>query len=385
MRHIWTAEELKASLLGQPTRRGLLKGAASGLAGAFIAPFIPSAAYAEDLGDINLLAWDGFTFQDYLKDYLSEKGIKLNISNIATQDDVQLRLTGSTPTVIDVTSYNQGYADFYGKSLKIMQPLDEARIPNYNEADIFPEFYRNPLWYWDGKLYGVVMGWGINTLIYAPGRVPEPKSYTDLLKPEYKNKLAFVDDPLANWPIYPRLAGLGDKYPNVTKDELKHIFDVMAPYREQSKIIAPTLGDVTNLFGSGEVGVLFCGWGGFPSETIKQKVETKAVVPVEGGAMWSDAFFTPITAKNRNAANSYINGIISPEVQAKHAAATLSGTINKKALLLMDDATRALFDYNDLSGIFKKAPFAKIPPVQSEEFATFDDWMRAYTDFKAGF
>ncbi len=385
MKHTWTCEEIKATAIGKPTRRGLLKGGAAAMTGGFVAPFFSGPAQAESLGKMNLLAWEGFAFQEPLKDYLAAKGITLNISTIATQDDVQARLGGSTPTVIDVSSYNQGYSELYGRILNIMQPLDEARVPNYNEADIFPEFFHKPAWYWEGKLYGVVMGWGINTIVYDPAKVPEPKSYTDLLKAEYTGKIAFVDDPLANWPIFARLSGLGAKYPNVSKDELAKVFEAMAPYRDQSKTFAASIGDVTNLFGSGEIAVMFCGWSGLPTETIKQKVETRYVIPAEGGAVWSDAFFIPKTATNLDAAYAYIDGIISPEAQAKHAANTLSGTINKKAVALMDDATRNLFDYNNLADLFAKSPLPNIPPIKSDEFATFDDWTKAYADFKAGF
>lgn len=354
-------------------------------AGGFLAPFLPGMAGAQALGELKILAWEGFAFETELDDYLVDKGINLSMSTISTQDDVQIRLTGSTPAAIDISSYNQGYADFYGKALKIMQPLDMARIPNYNKDDIFPEFYDHPAFFWDGSQYGVVSGWGINTLVYNPALVPEPKSFLDLLKPEYAGQIAFVDDQLANWPIYARLAGLGDKYPNVTKDELVQVFDAMKPYRDQSKVFASSIGDVINLFVNGEIGVLFSGWSGIPVETIKQGVETSYTVVAEGGAIWSDAYFIPTSAQNLDAAYAFIEGMISPEAQAEHAQLTLSGSINRKAVPLMDDATRALFDYDNLAAIFAGSPLPSIPPLESAEFATFDDWVQATSDFKVGF
>ncbi len=385
MRTIWTDEEIRAAAGGQSTRRQFLHGTAAAAAGGFLAPLFPGTARAEGLGELKILAWEGFAFEEELKTYLPEKGITLAMSTISTQDDVQIRLSGSTPTVIDVTSYNQGYAELYGKALKIMQPLDEAQIPNYNSESIFPEFYHQPAWYWDGALYGVVMGWGINCVVYNPAKVPEPASYQDLLKPEYTGQIAFVDDSLANWPMFARLTGFGDKYPNVSRDELGQIFEGMKPYRDQSKVFAASIGDVINLFVNGEIGVLFCGWSGIPVETGGQGLETKYTVPAEGGAIWSDAFFIPTSAENTDAAYAFIDGIIAPQAQADHARLTLSGTISKAAVPLMDEATRGLFDYDKLGDLFAKSPLPAIPPLASDEFATFDDWVQATADFKVGF
>lgn len=385
MKEIWTTEDLRAAASGQPTRRRVLQGGAAAIAGGFLAPLLPGIARASGLGELKLLAWEGFTFEEELKEYLAEKGIDLAISAIASQDDVQIRLAGPTPTVVDVTSYNQGYAELYGRTLNIIQPLDEARLPNYSAETIFPEFYHQPAWYWDGQLQGVVMGWGINCIVCNPAKVPEPASYADLLKPEYAGQIAFVEDPLANWPIFARLTGFGDKYPNVTRDELAQIFEGMKPWRDQSKVFAASIGDVINLFVNGEIGVLFCGWSGIPVETGAQGVETRYVVPAEGGAIWSDAFFIPSSAENLDAAYAFIDGMIAPQAQADHARLTLSGTINKAALPLMDDTTRALFDYDNLADLFARSPLPSIPPLASDEFATFDDWVQANTDFKVGF
>ena len=116
----------------------------------------------------------------------------------------------SNPPPIDLAEYNQGYDKLYIEDLKIISPLDESKIPNYNEQDIFPGFYKRSTWFKDGKLWGVPWTWGLNSLIYNPAAMAAPTSYTDLLKPELKGKIALVDDSLATWPAAVRLAGLID-------------------------------------------------------------------------------------------------------------------------------------------------------------------------------
>lgn len=67
-----------------------------------------------------------------------------------------------------MSSYNNGYSEFYGKELNILSEMDEAKIPNYNAEDIFPEFYKQSPWAWDGHLYGVPVIWGVNSVVYNP-------------------------------------------------------------------------------------------------------------------------------------------------------------------------------------------------------------------------
>ncbi|TIU04035.1 MAG: extracellular solute-binding protein, partial [Mesorhizobium sp.] len=171
------------------------------------------------------------------------------------------------PPPFDAAEYNQGYADLYIDVLKIANPLDKAKLPNYNKDNLFDVFYDKPTWYRNGQLYGVPYAWGLNALVYNPALMEKPTSYEDLLKPEMKGKIAFVDDTLATWPIAARMAGLGDKFPNVSRDEMKAIFDNLTKYRDQSRIISLTYGDLVSLFVSGEVAALFCGWTGIPVET----------------------------------------------------------------------------------------------------------------------
>ena len=151
-----------------------------------------------------------------------------------------------------------------------------------------------------------------------------------------------------------------------------------------ARVIALTYGDVISMFVSGEILAIFCGWSGIPVETAKQKVETAYVIPKEGATMWCDAWFTPISVANVETAHAFINEAVSPSVQAKVAKAVTAGTVNKKAVPLMDADTRALFDYNDLDKVFKEAPLLGIPPRQSDTIATYSDWVDAWNQFKAG-
>ena len=158
----------------------------------------------------------------------------------------------------------------------------------------------------------------------------------------------------------------------------------MREYRAQTLTFAASNGDLISLFNSGDIAAVFNGWSGITGETVKAGVETAYVIPEEGAVMWSDALFTPRAADNFDTAHAYINEILRPDVQAQLAKDTTAGIVNKNAVPLMDEATRALFDYDNLDAVFANAPLEGIAPRESDEHATYDDWVRAYEDLKIG-
>ncbi|MBL4929416.1 ABC transporter substrate-binding protein [Fuscibacter oryzae] len=386
---MWTHEEVRAAADGRYSelllsRRRLLGMGAAATGAAALGPFFPRAARAEVGGTLRMMTWQGFDMIGDAQPWLDANGVKTELATITAQDDVQAKFLGGSPVPIDLTEYNQAYNRFYVDELDIIRPLEMDKIPNYNKDNIFPGFYQGERWYWDNTQWGVPFTWGLNSLVYNPAMMDKPTSYKDLLKPELAGKITITDEITGTWPIAARVAGFGAKYPNVTRDELAEIFEVMKEYRAQSKTFSPSNGDIISLFAAGDIAACFNCWSGIPFEAAKQGVKLEYVIPEEGAVMWCDAWFTPRAAENIDTAHAYINETLKPEYQAKLAKATTSGCVNHNAVALMDEETRALFNYDDLDSVFKTSPLEGIPPRESDEFATYDDWVRAYEDLKIG-
>jgi spermidine/putrescine transport system substrate-binding protein len=387
IKRIWATSDIERAAFGPSanlSRRSVLKAGMAGAAAAALGPFLGTPARAEIGGALQVMAWEGFDLTTQLKDWEAKHSITEDVLAIGNQDDVQAKFVAGNPPPIDLAEYNQGYNKLYGEQLKIIHPLDMSQIPNYNAEDIFPGFYQQPSWYWNNTQFGVPWTWGLNSLVYNTAKMQEPKSFTELLAPDLKGKIALVDDTLATWPVAANIAGLGGKYPNLTKEEMKKVFDGLKVYRDHARVIALTYGDVISMFVSGEIVALFSGWTGIPVETAKQNVKCAYAIPKEGATMWCDAWFIPVSADNVETAHAFINQAVSAPIQAQAAQAVTAGTVNKKAVALMDDATRALFNYADLDGVFKAAPLLGIPPRESAEFATYSEWVDAWNEFKAG-
>lgn len=365
-------------------RRSFLLGSAAVAAGATLGTWAPSA-YAAVGGNLEIMAWEGYTMEPETVEWRKTNNVTVRAAIMSTQDDVTAKIVGSNAVRLDAAEYSNGYNAIYDE-LKVLSELDVSKLPNYKKEDLYAPFYEGAMWHWDDKTWAIPWVWGLDTIVVNPALVGfEVKSYEDLLRPELTGKLAFLDNPLTVWPQIAKVTGYGEKFPNLTKDELADCFDKLKPYRDQTKVFASSNGDVISLFASGEIAACFCVWSAVPLETAKQNVETLAVYPTEGGAVWADAWFIPKTSENIDTAYAFINEALDPQVQASVCKTAVCSSVSKKAPPLMDETTRALFDYDNFDEKFKAMKIFGQPPRTSTEFATYDDWLQVWADFRAGF
>ncbi|QOH73392.1 extracellular solute-binding protein [Pseudomonas putida] len=358
-------------------------GAAAVAAGATLGRWVPNAQAAVG-GQLDIMTWEGFSIQSEAEQWIKQSNLQLNASVMSSQDDVTAKLMGGGVR-LDLSEYSNGYNELY-KGLGLLKPIDVSQIPNYNPTDIITRFYDGDMWFWDGQRFGIPWAWGVDTIVFNPQEVSEPvTSFKDLLRPEFKGRLTFLDNPLTVWPLAAKVTGYGDKFPNVTQEELAEIWEQMIPYREQCRTFASSNGDVASLFVAKEISACFCTWTAATLQTAKQGVTTKYVFPREGGAVWADAWFIPATSVNIESALAFINQALDPKVQAEMSKSTSSAVVNRKAVQYMDAATRSLFDYGRIDEVLQQSPLKGQPPRESPQYATYDDWLQAWASFRAGF
>ncbi len=79
-----------------------------------------------------------------------------------------------------------------------------------------------------------------------------------------------------------------------------------------------------------------------------------------------------------------MNTVIDPKVQNDIIAVEFSGAVsNTKALDLMDEGVRSSYPYDDLDGFFEANNVVGPPPNESDEYATYADWVEKWEEVKA--
>ncbi|KAB2711375.1 ABC transporter substrate-binding protein [Brucella intermedia] len=365
------------------SRRTLLKGAALATVGLTSMRLFSLPAHAAG-GELNIIAWEGYDLNAELADWRKAKGVTVQSSSMTSQDDVHTPFLAGNPPGIDLAEYNHAYADLYINELKIVKPIDRTKVPNYSADNLFDAFFDKPTWFSDGQLWGAPYIWGMNSIIYNPKRLAPPTSYADLLAPELKGRIAIWDEPTVMWPIASRVAGLGEKYPMLTRDEVNTAFAELGKWRDHARLIALNMGELINFMVSGEIDAVVCADPAIIIQAQQQNVELEIAYPKEGAVLWVDAWFMPISCDNAETAEAFINEALKPEVQAKVAMAVNQAPVSKKAIEFLDEKSRKRIAFDHVDEMLK-AGLPGIPPAVSEtDIASYGDWLQAWQSFKAG-
>ena len=325
---------------------------------------------------VNVLVWQGYENPDAFK---SLPDVTLQAAYLAANEDT-ITKTG-TAGAFDLLTIYQGMIDPLLKTSRI-EPIDTGRVPNL--ADLFPVFANHPALSRNGQLYGVPYTWGTMMVLYDSDKTAEPKSFDDLMKPELAGKVAMPDDAYAVITTFARYAGIADAN-RLTKDQLGQVMQLLNKFRPQLLSIAPSYGELPAMFGRGEILVSLPDWTPTLMGANASGKKIRSTLPAEGGFSFIDSWMRVAGAANVDAAYAVINHAIGGEAQKVIAATTGLGITNAKAVAELDKAMTDPWGYDALEKNFEKAPLYAGAPIEAEgDISTYQDWIKAWTDFKAG-
>jgi len=351
------------------------------------APAEPAAGPAEvptASGRLDYLSWEGYDIPDAMKAWTNTNGIDIKTNYIANHDDIQgkIKAAGSAGG-FDLTTYYQGYKPLYAQ-LQILKPIDESKLPNLENLD---EFWAGDLGnFWvdaDGTRTGVPWTWTPLGLTYDSAKTSALPSHYDLLDPKFKGKVAVVDDPTGAWALGTHILGM--KPDEVKKADIAKVNDFLSQIIAQSSGVSPSFGDVTTKLTSGDAVVAFQGWTAVNQFAADAGTKTiKHTIPKEGGFTACDCWAIASTADNDDAVYSWINETLTPKVHAAAADSVIGGPTVGDAYPLMSKAVQKLYPAEAQAEALEQAPLYNNPPVESEEFVTFEEVLKNWQELKAG-
>jgi spermidine/putrescine transport system substrate-binding protein len=332
-------------------------------------------------GSVRFMSFEGYDLPDCMKAWNTAHGVTFASTYIGDQNEVQAKLAMSQGSTYDLITYFQGVSTLFRDDLKIIKPLDSHQLPN--RKDMYELFRTNELWVKDGQVWGVPFTWGIEGCNYNADKTSAPQAWKDYLKPEYKGKIGMIDEVFSNVIIAGRCIGLADTLPNLTQAQLDDIKSFLISIKRQARGIAPSYGDLTDLFVSGEIIATFAGWAAVNVWAQARNTNVQFTLPAEGGYTFVDAFSLPAKAENTETVQAWINEALSPEVQACQAKALAAGVVNPKAIPLLDKSVASLYDYNHIDELFKNAPLYTLPPSKSNKYMPNEKWQSMWEEVKA--
>ena len=340
-------------------------------------PTVPPAS-----GTVDYLSWEGYDIPDATKAWRDENGVEFEATYIGNHDDIQARIAAGGGSY-DLITYYQGYKPLY-QELGILSPIDISKIPNIENE--FPYFKSDVGNFWidpDGTWTGVPWTWGSIGITWDDEALPGGlTSWYDLLDPKLENKIGLPDDPVGSFTLAAHTLGYDPAM--VTQDQKTEIVDLLTQIVQHARSVAPSFGDMTTQLVNGDIVACWQGWAAMNSFAADAgKTTVKTIVPEEGSFSFCDLYAIPTTADNVDTVYSYLNNVLEPEVNAAAAEFLVAGVTVEGAVEFLNETTRSLYPYDDLEGLLERAPFYNNPPVESDEFVTYEEWIDTWQEVKA--
>lgn len=284
-------------------------------------------------GSLNLLVWEGYADQSYVKVFEEASGCSVSATYVGSNDDFLPKLQAGGGSVYDLLSVSADATPIL-IAADLVDEIDTGRISNWEE--IYDTFRADPSINVDGTIYGVPFEWAANPFIYRTDKISTPPtSIGDLWNPDYKGKVGMWDDKSSLFNTA-RLLGIADPF-KMTDEELEQ---VKAKLIEQKPLIRKywsTAGELTNLMASGEVYISYT-WGGLMLNELKKLgIPAAEFTPKEGVDGWVDNWMLVKGTPNSDCAYKYIEYMNSAEGQCAVSGVTGYWPVNPEAASCMSE------------------------------------------------
>jgi spermidine/putrescine-binding protein len=363
------------------TRRRFVQGTSAAVAAAGLG-FTSERSVARAQGDVggtlSIMCWQGYDGPNANKPFIEQTGTVINATYLGSNDEIFATLRAGGLGEIDLVTPYHGYVkNLYEAGL--LQEIDYSRLPNTN--DYIPIFNKPDWNTFDGKTYAAPFVWGTGPMIYNAEFIPEaPAEWMDVMKPEYTGKVIMTDDALGHYLIWNQVTGAEDPT-QVTQEQLDATTDLLIQIKtEQARAFSPNMGDMADIMARGEAWLSTIGWEAIPAFPVAEAADLRYTHPAPGDFTFVDSYCLVKDAPNVDTAYAFMDHMLSPEAQAIAMDDMDSATVNEQAIPLLDEATRALFPYDNLDEIFAIAPVWGFPPLedQGDGIVTYNGWLETW-------
>jgi spermidine/putrescine-binding protein len=338
----------------------------------------PDTTPMADPGTVTMLGWQGYD-DETARAAFDEAGGVLNATYIGNNDEILARLRGGQGT-FDIVTPNAAFLPALVLA-DVLEPLDYDGLSN--SGGYFAEFYK-PEWNtFDGSTWGAPVEWGNGPMVYRPDLIDEvPTSWMQLAEPEFEGMVAMWDDGFGHIVVMAKTLGFPE--PNrLTSDQLDEVVEALTRIRNNSRVVAPSLGDLADVLARGEAAVTTQSWQGVATFIRDAGQPAEWTVPEEGTWGWNDHYCVAKGASNVEGAYAFINTMIAPEANAIITNTFFSGTPVEASVPLLTEEVAQIFDYSDITGELDALGFYALPPLEREgDIQSLDDWNAAWSRVK---
>lgn len=315
-------KELRRFQKGSISRRHFLGVTGLGTAMAVMAAAVPGlkprkAFAAGDIGDRVVLAtWPNYHDPSNFEAFTEMTGAHVQVNVFGSNEEMlaKLQAGGSGWDVFVPTNYT--ITTYVGEDL--IEPLDLARLPNYEAGAFDPRF--SDAGSVGGKLYAVPKNWGttgfvMNTKHNGGKAFTTWKEFWDETRDSFSGRTMVHDYQLTT--IGNALVYFGYSFNSVKPSELADAEKLLIDSKPHLYAIN---SDYQPPLRNGDAWMSMA-WTGDGKQLNTDMPEMRYVLGKEGGEIWSDYYAVPKGAPHRNAGYALIDFMLNPSVNAKEVMA----------------------------------------------------------------
>lgn len=259
-------------------------------------------------------------------------GIKVNYTNYATNEELYAKLKGGGANydIIIPSDY------MISKMIKedMLQPLDMSNIPNFSY--IMPSFV-DPA-YDPENLYSVPYTWGTVGIIYNTSMVDIPEEDIDwdiLWNEDYADQILMFDNPRDAFAIAEIMMG----YSLNTEDEVELTAAANKLKEQKSVVQAWVMDEIFDKMAANDAWIAPY-YAGDALTILEENEDLAFVVPKSGTNLFVDAMCIPAGAKQKEAAEMYINFMCEPDIAYANIDYICYSTPHSAAYEKLDEDTQ---------------------------------------------
>lgn len=320
-------------------------------------------------GELHVFNWENYFAPTTLEGFEAEFGVEVFLDTFE-DERAMFSAVESDPSQYDVVVATDSLIAQMA-DVRLLAELDLENIPNL--ANIGPEFVDQP---WDpGNRYSVPYTWGSTGIVYNTKYIESPDESWALLRDRrLAGRVALLNDHTVV--IGMTLKSLG--YP-LNSDDPGQLAEAVEVVRDQRELLAGFLGpmEINDQMLSEELWAAQS-YNGDAAVIMSENEDLAFFIPAEGSDVWVDNLAIPRDAKNKAAAEAFLNYILRPDVQADISNYTEYATPNQAAL------EQGLIDEDLLASEVSYPPRELLEPWIQFDVERTSLWNKAWADIQRG-
>ena len=350
----------------------------------------PQTSLGPGEGVLDLITWDGYTEDAWVKPFTQETGCQVRPHYAASSAEMVKLMSGGGGGQWDMVSAPGDISLdlIYSGEVK---PMNPALIADWSD---FPAFFQAaPYNTVGGVHYGISLQWSPNTLLYNTRKLTAaPTSWSVLYDSSHKGAITVPDNPMqiADAALYlqktrPEL-GIKDPF-ELDKAQFDDALSLLSLQHPLVKRYWSIASDEISMFQDGSV---VAGSGG-PYQAVALQsigIPVAETVPAEGATAWGDSWMLAAGAPHPNCAYRWTAYVSAAQVQAQQALFFGETPVNPKACPAMNaqqEGSCAKYHADTSASYFAAMSFWKTPRAECGSGRTcvpYADWVSAWAALK---